>query len=30
MLGEWLGGDPALILPGAPALTRADGGSLIL
>jgi uncharacterized protein (DUF1501 family) len=30
ILGEWLGGDPALILPGAPALARADGGSLIL
>jgi uncharacterized protein (DUF1501 family) len=30
MLGEWLGGDPATVLPGAPSLVRADGGSLIL
>jgi len=31
MLGEWLGGDPAAVLPGAPMpLVRADGGSLIL
>lgn len=30
MLGEWLGGDPAAVLPGAPSLARADGGNLIL
>jgi len=31
LLGEWMGGDPGAVLPGAPLpLVRADGGNLIL
>ncbi len=31
LLGEWMGGDPGAVLPGAPLpLARRDGGSLIL